>query len=178
MRGTTQAAVAASAMESGPPEHATRTRGAASGVFAVSGSLAASGSVAMFGVLRTSCAGRIGARAFRISVRAWATVESRGPELWRTEGGIAVLVRGARAQPSVRAGAILQWWAAFRLTPTRDLVPRVRRFFPPSAQNGRPRGTGRSWYRGPKFCARFDPRCSCGPYSFRRGADRKLYGLP
>src|SRR5690625_1814390 len=160
MRGTTKAAVAASAMESGPPEHATSTRGAASGV------------------LPDSCAGRTGARAFRTSVRAWATVESRGPELWRTEGGIAVLVRGARAQPSVRAGAILQWWAAFRLTPTRDLVPRVRRFFPPSAQNGRPRGTGRSWYRGPKFCARFDPRCSCGPYSFRRGADRKLYGLP
>src|SRR5690625_3849837 len=116
MRGTTNAAVAASAMESGPPEQATRTRGFESGVLALSGSLAACGSLATSGVLPASCAWRIGVRVFRTSVRAWAIVGSRGPTLWRTEGGIAMLVRGVRAQPSVRAGATLQWWATFRLT--------------------------------------------------------------
>src|SRR5690625_4951149 len=100
-------------MESGPPAQATRISGA------VARSLAA------FGASPAAGSGRIGARAARASVRAWATVGPRGPKLWRAEGGIAVLVRGARAQPSVRAGAILQWWAAFRRTPTRGLDPPV-----------------------------------------------------
>src|SRR5690625_3718177 len=151
MRGTTQAAVAASAMESGPPEHATRTRGAASGVFAVSGSLAASGSVATFGVLRTSCAGRIGARAFRTSVRAWATVGCRGPELWRTDGGSAVRVRGGRAQPSVRAGGSLPWWAALRPAPPTGLGRAG-----PAGVPGRALGPGGLSFGAPKGAVRYE----------------------